>query len=69
MITYPQIQKIYGTPLEHLSRPHQPFKLKTGHYIAGGIIISLAIFGAYKIVSDFRDKPINNSVFKFKTKV
>lgn len=67
-ITYPEIQKLYGTPLDHVARPHQPFKLSTTHYIVGGVIICLAAYGAYCIVKNVTTKLEGKPEFKFRHK-
>ncbi|MBN8693504.1 MAG: hypothetical protein J0L69_09925 [Bacteroidetes bacterium] len=67
-ITYPEIQKLYGVPLDHVAKPHQPFKLTTTHYVVGGVIICLAAYGAYCIFKDVSSKFEGKTEFKFRHK-
>lgn len=67
-ITFPEVEKLYGTPLDHVARPHQPFKLTTTHYIVGGVVICLAAYGAYCIIKDVKDKFDGTTDFKFSRK-
>ena len=68
MIKYKEIIKEYGTPLNHLNRPYQPFKLKTVHYVVGGVIVGLAVYGAYRIIKDIKDQSNGAPAFNFKSK-
>lgn len=67
-ITYPEIQKLYGTPLDHVARPYQPYKLTTTHYVVGGVIICLAAYGAYCLIQDVSAKFDKGREFQFKHK-
>lgn len=67
-ITFPEIEKLYGVPLDHVARPHQPFRLTTTHYIIGGVVICLAAYGTYCLIQDVSTKFGGGREFKFKAK-
>ena len=68
MITYPEIIANYGTPIAHLNKPHQPFKLRTWHVLTGLAVIGLAGYGAYCLFGDVKDTFKGPNDFNFKQK-
>jgi hypothetical protein len=55
---YPEIDKLFGTAINSVSKPHVPFIAKTWHYVVGGIILALAIYGGYQAVKKVKGKTI-----------
>lgn len=47
---YPDIDKLFGTPINDVPRPKIPFKPKTWHYVAGIALAGLAVYGGYTLV-------------------
>jgi hypothetical protein len=54
-MNYQEIQKLFGTPLQQVPRPHIPYKLKTSHLLWGGVLISLSVIGLVKVVQFIND--------------
>ena len=61
MTNYSQIDKLFGTPLNIVPKPHVPFKMKTSYWIAGTIAIALMCYGAYTIYKDASKLMTDNS--------
>jgi hypothetical protein len=59
---YPDIVKYFGTPINNVPKPKIPFKAKTWHYVAGGVILALSIYGCYTLVNKIKgdDKKTND---------
>jgi hypothetical protein len=58
MITYPDLIKLYGTPVSKIPLPYYPYRYKKGFAIAGVCIFVLGIYIGYKIQSGKNgDKP------------
>jgi len=60
-MTYPEIQNLFGSPLSQVSIPHVPFKFETWQKIAIAIILLLAIYGAYCLYQDLKNKMENKA--------
>jgi hypothetical protein len=58
--------KNYGTPISHLNKPHQPFKLRTWHVLTGLAVIGLAGYGAYRLFAGVKDNFKGPNDFNFK---
>ena len=52
MITYNQIDKLFGTPLNVVPKPQVPFQMQTWHWVVGGIVVGLVGYGAYSLYRD-----------------
>lgn len=67
-LTYPEIQTLYGQPLEQAGRPHQPFKLKSWHVVGGVVVLCFAGYGVYCLANNIKESVNGNSNFNFKNK-
>lgn len=47
-MNYPQIDELFGAPLNTVPKPHVPFSYKTWHIATGCILISFTLYGIYK---------------------
>ena len=47
MLTYPEIQSLFGAPLDTVIKPG--FKMETWHIIVGAAVIGLAAYGGYTL--------------------
>lgn len=53
---YQEVQKLFGTPLAQVPKPHIPFKLKRWHWIAGIVVTGLTLYGGYCLYTDISEK-------------
>ncbi len=53
---FPDIEKLFGTPINNVPKPKIPFKAKTWHYVAGAAVIGLAIYGGYTIITKIKER-------------
>lgn len=50
MITYPELIKLFGTPVSKIPIPYQPFRFTKTHYFVAAIVIGLAAYGTYSLI-------------------
>ena len=50
MITYPELIKLFGTPVSKIPIPYQPFRFTKTHYVVGFIVLGLAAYGTYSLI-------------------
>ncbi len=53
-MNYTDVQKLFGTPLQHVPKPHIPYKPKTSHWIFGIVGVTFMVIGmvhSYKFVA------------------
>jgi hypothetical protein len=57
MLNYTTIENLFGTPLNHVPRPHKPFQLKPWH-VAVGLVAGILIYKGCQKVKEvfFKDK-------------
>ncbi len=51
---YPEILKLFGTPLSGVPKPKVPFKLKGWHIVVGLTVLGFAGYGFYCAVDNAR---------------
>ena len=57
MLNYKEIDKLFGTPLNHIPKPHVPYQFKMWHLIGVAIGVYVIYKGVIKIKEDiFSDK-------------
>ena len=53
MLTYQNIDAMFGTPLNHVPKPSTPYQFKTWHAVVGVAVLILVVKGAQKINEDY----------------
>jgi hypothetical protein len=52
MLNYNEIQSLFGTPLDKISRPQVPFKLKLWHVVLAGAVGYFAYKGIMRSIEE-----------------
>lgn len=52
MITYPELIKLFGTPVSKIPVPYQPFKFTKAHYFFAAVILGLAAYGTISLIKN-----------------
>ena len=52
MLNYKEIDKLFGTPLNHIPKPHVPYQFKLWHLFAVAIGVYIIYKGVIKIKED-----------------
>ena len=52
MLNYKEIDKLFGTPLNHIPKPHVPYQFKMWHLIGLAIGVYIIYKGVIKIKED-----------------
>lgn len=52
MLNYKEIDKLFGTPLNHIPKLQVPYQLKMWHLVGAAIVIYVLYKGAGKIKED-----------------
>ncbi len=52
MITAPEIDKLFGKPLNTIPKPNLPYQPKAWHFVVGATVLGLTIYGAYALQRD-----------------
>ena len=53
MMNYKTIDKLFGTPLNHVQRPYKPFQLEPWHVAVGLLVGILICMGIQKVKETF----------------
>ncbi len=53
MLNYNDIDKLFGTPLSQVLRPHKPYQFKMWHVASGLVGVFLMYKGFQKVKEDF----------------
>jgi hypothetical protein len=52
MLNYKEIDKLFGTPLNHIPKPHIPYQFKMRHLVGAAIGFYIICKGLSKIYDD-----------------
>ena len=68
MMNYKTIDKLFGTPLNHVQRPYKRFQLEPWHVAVGLVAGVLICMGIQKVKEDFLKDKKNQFMIPLKLK-